>query len=233
MLKIPKSKRKPGMRAGLTHDKIAAAAIKLWCAKPPEDFSVRALAKALGVAPVTIRAHFKGGAGDILNEIARVFLDELAKPYSPELDAKTYLKDIFSIALMHFPDSPSISRQVVLRLADRPFLSPQFAERVCATLLSLAPKADPAAGLELVVNRLSGLLLVETGEWATASPAAADKEIKDILADLPTSEFPTLHKIADQLGKHPAKRAKQNYVDDLASAATQEIIAALTSAKHK
>ena len=55
-----KEKRKAGTRAGLTKAAIAAAAAKLIESVGANGFSLRKLAKALGVGPTTIHFHFEG-----------------------------------------------------------------------------------------------------------------------------------------------------------------------------
>ena len=55
-----KEKRKAGTRAGLTKAAIVAAAAKLIESVGANGFSLRKLAKALGVGPTTIHFHFEG-----------------------------------------------------------------------------------------------------------------------------------------------------------------------------
>src|ERR1700744_4226621 len=155
---VLKKKRKRGQRAGLTRDKIRDASLKVWMEKPAEDFSLNDVARALDVFPVTIRSHYKGGRGEILDEIARDILIGIAPPFTSKNDPKAYLSAVFSEAATIARKSPSLLRELAFRLADRPLLSPQFAERICAILADLAPEADAAWGLKLVINRLSGLL---------------------------------------------------------------------------
>ena len=67
-----KEKRKAGTRAGLTKAAIvAAAAAKLIESVGANGFSLRKLAKALGVGPTTIHFHFEGGVGAVSSAVAR------------------------------------------------------------------------------------------------------------------------------------------------------------------
>jgi AcrR family transcriptional regulator len=228
-----KMKRKRGQRAGLTRAKIRDAAIKLWANKRTEDFQVLALAKELKVVPVSISSHFRGGIDEILDEIARFILNDWAKPYGPQIDPKTYLKELFELAVQYPGASPSISREVACRLADQPLLSPVFAERVCATLAALAPKSDPAAGLMLVINRLVGLLLLGAGRWAGSSHNQVGKEVDKTISDLPENEFPTLKKLEGALAAAFAQKSSSSYFENLATAAVEEIVAELNAAKSQ
>ena len=60
----------PGTRAGLTKAAIVAAAAKLIESVGANGFSLRKLAKALGVGPTTIHFHFEGGVGAVSSAVA-------------------------------------------------------------------------------------------------------------------------------------------------------------------
>ena len=66
-----KEKRKAGTRAGLTKAAIVAAAAKLIESVGANGFSLRKLAKALGVGPTTIHFHFEGGIGSVFRAVAQ------------------------------------------------------------------------------------------------------------------------------------------------------------------
>jgi AcrR family transcriptional regulator len=83
---VPKPKRKPGTRAGLTKAGIAAAAAKLIETVGPGEFSVRKLASAMGVGPTSIHAHFKGGTEAVLEAVAAQALAGTTRPFKPKED---------------------------------------------------------------------------------------------------------------------------------------------------
>ena len=56
------------------------AAVNRW----PEGFTIRKLALQLKVVPTTIRAHVKGGIGELRREVARRVLADLTRPYQAE-----------------------------------------------------------------------------------------------------------------------------------------------------
>ena len=76
-------KRKAGTRAGLTKPAIAAAAAKLIETGGIGKFSLRELAKELGVVPTTIHAHFKGGVNEISTAIAVPLFRVSRRPSNP------------------------------------------------------------------------------------------------------------------------------------------------------
>ena len=96
------AERKAGQRAGMTCAKIVDAAVKLWDSAGPEGFTIRKLALQLKVVPTTIRAHVKGGIGELRREVARRVLADLTRPYKPNQDPNDYLREFFRSALASF-----------------------------------------------------------------------------------------------------------------------------------
>jgi hypothetical protein len=62
---------------------------------------------------------------------------------------------------------------VVLHLSNDLLLNPIFAERVCATLESIAKSGDPARGVNVFLEHFVGLIIVETSDPAVGEPEAA------------------------------------------------------------
>ena len=224
-----KKKRKAGTRAGMIRAKIADAATKLWQSGEADNFSFREVAKALNVVPATIRAHFKGGMGDLQDEVARSALAELTPPYKPQQDPKDYLRDFFRAMLATFRQKPPIGRLVVRRLSNAPLLSPVFAERMCATLAAIAKEQDVAGALQLFLNRLAGLIIMEAASGLTiGEPEAIKAKILKQTSALPSAEFPTLKLAGEKFAANLAKRGAPDYLEKAADAAAAALIAELT-----
>jgi Bacterial regulatory proteins, tetR family len=113
---VPKPKRKPGTRAGLTKAGIAAAAAKLIESVGPGGFSVRKLAKAIGVGPTSIHAHFKGGIGAVLDAVAAQAVAGTTRPFKPMEEPAEYLRELFQKILESLHARPEIAGLVILRL---------------------------------------------------------------------------------------------------------------------
>jgi AcrR family transcriptional regulator len=228
MVKIPEKKRKAGQRAGLTRAKIAAGALHL-CLTPGQKVSVHTVAKHLKVVPTTIRAHFKGGFDEVLDEVAALVLDELAPPFKPNQSAEDYLLQFFRTLLAAGREKPFVIRLMAVRLTDTPLLNPSFAERMCAALGSLSQNQDGARAFRRFVGRLSGLVLVETGAPALLEPKAAASIVASKIAALGEVQFPTLHELAKEFGEDFFKRAETAYLDAEAAFAVHALITELVA----
>ena len=79
-----KEKRKAGTRAGLTKAAIVAAAAKLIESVGANGFSLRRLAKELGVGPTTIHFHFEGGIRAVSIAVAQQALAGVTRPFKPK-----------------------------------------------------------------------------------------------------------------------------------------------------
>ncbi len=229
MLKLDpkKKKRKAGMRAGMTRAGIAEAASKVRLSGGAENFSICAVAKALGVVPATIRSHFKGGMDDLLAEITRSALTELTPPYKPQQDPKDYLRSFFRTALAAFRQQPQLGRLVVAHLSDDPLLSPVFAERICATLAAIAKTQDVGWAFQLFLNRLAGLVIMETASWLASEPEAVKTKVHKQTSVLSGAEFPTLKFASEKLAADLIKRGAAGHADKVANATADVLIAEL------
>src|SRR5271165_3628557 len=86
-----KEKRKAVTSAGLTRPAVVAAAAKLIESVGANGFSLRRLAKALGVGPTTIHFHFEGGVGSVFSAVAQQALAGVTRPFKPKEEPAAYL----------------------------------------------------------------------------------------------------------------------------------------------
>lgn len=220
-------KRKPGARAGLTKAHILEAAAAMIEAHGPVQFSVRALAKKLKVVPTTVHSHFKGGYDQMERAIAQSVLGELAPPYEPLQDPKDYLRKAFRVALDTFRDRPILGRLVMLHAMDDPYLDHAFSERLLVTVEALTAGKKLAEAYALVLVRLAGLILQETGRAAQIEPQEAEARLLKDITTLTLSEFPTLKKAADALATDFLKRTDPGYAEKKADEVVTQLLAEL------
>jgi TetR/AcrR family transcriptional regulator, tetracycline repressor protein len=219
-----KKKRKAGTRAGLTKLSIAAAAGALIEKIGANEFSLRKLAKALGVVPTTIHAHFKGGEGAVLTAVAASAIAKVARPFKPKDDPADYLRELFFNVLKALKGRPTIAKLVVIQLSSNPILDPLLAERLLLALAELGVAKEVRVKM---LHRALGALLEMIMLESCRSDVATQKEmsaatIKTIAALSPT-EFSNLTELRDDLAaeaitagaSQPSLEAAGYYVDRL------------------
>ena len=143
------------------------------------------------LVPTTIRAHVKGGLGELTREVARRGLEDLTPPYKPNQGPQDYLQAFFRSALASVRQRPKLARLVILELTEDPLLSVTFAERMFATIASLAAEADLIWGLELLIGRLTEVTMIESGAWARRDPKHTVSHIQMRLVSASKTEFPS------------------------------------------
>ena len=166
---IVKEKRKAGTRAGLTKPAIAAAAAKLIESVGANGFSLRKLAKALGVSPTTIHFHFEGGVGSVFSAVAQQALAGVSWPFKPKEEPAAYLGELLLKILQALHARPVVAKLVALRLSSNPLLDPLLAERL---LLVLAAHGAPTEARPTMFRRaisvIFEMILAESGRSSAA-----------------------------------------------------------------
>jgi AcrR family transcriptional regulator len=71
----------------------------------------------MGVGPTSIHAHFKGGAGAVLEAVAAQALAGTTRPFKPKEDPAEYLRELLLRMLHALHARPSVARLVVFRLS--------------------------------------------------------------------------------------------------------------------
>ena len=150
-----KEKRKAGTRAGLTKAAIVAAAAKLIESIGASEFSLRRLAKELGVGPTTIHFHFEGGIRAVSSAVAQQALAGVTRPYKPKEEPATYLGELLVKILEALHARPVVAKVVVLQLSSNPVLEPLLAERL---LLALAALGVPTEARPKMYQRAMGVI---------------------------------------------------------------------------
>ena len=224
---IVKEKRKAGTRAGLTKPAIVVAAAKLIESVGANGFSLRKLAKALGVGPTTIHFHFEGGIGSVFCAVAQQALAGVTRPYKPKEEPATYLGELLVRILEALQARPVVAKLVVLQLSSNPVLDPLLAERV---LLALAALGVPTEARPKMFQRAMGvifeMILAECGRSNAEDQKEASAQMHNTIASLSPTEFPNLTELREALvaetvqagAAKPSPDVAAEYADRLASA---------------
>jgi AcrR family transcriptional regulator len=227
--KTLKPKRKAGTRAGLTKAVIAAAAAKRLEAGPG-GFSLRGLAKALGVVPTSVRAHFNGDVSEIFDEVVKAALENVARPYKPNKEAADYLCELLFGILKSLHGKPTIAILAVRHVSDNPVLVPLLAERLLASLSALGASKEAAP---MLFTRTLGLIcdMIVTECVRSKAPAQEKSSMRmnDAIAGLPSIEYPQLVELRKGLVAEVAKGAVAAPTPELAQYYVNRLIAIVGS----
>jgi TetR/AcrR family transcriptional regulator, tetracycline repressor protein len=136
VLRLRKNGR-PERAPGLTKPAIVEAAAKLIESAGVNGFSLRKLAKALGVGPTTIHFHFKGAGGGIYAAIVVRALAGATRPFKPKEEPSAYLGELLFKILEALHARPVTAKFVVLQLSANPLMDPLLAERLLLVLGAL------------------------------------------------------------------------------------------------
>jgi AcrR family transcriptional regulator len=199
IIRFKKKKRKPGSRAGMTREKIALAAATQIEKLGEEAFSMRQLARTLGVAPTTISSHFKGGLAEIEDEVVKVILADVAPPFRPLQTPTEYLEGMFASALSVLHGRPTVSMLTILRLTHNLLLVSNIAERSLTSLaaMGVAPTQLGPAYRE-ILQTLFGLILDGPGRAYLLPKSEKFRETFDF-SKLSESEYPQLFAFQDAI----------------------------------
>jgi AcrR family transcriptional regulator len=221
----PKPKRKAGMRAGLTRAIIAARAEKQF-ETGVERFSLRSLARSLGVVPASITAHFKRGVPELFDEIVKAALENVARPYKPKEEPADYLRYLFLAILTSLHGKSAVSELVVWRLSDNPALVPVLAERLLASLSALgAPKDSVPKLFATALGLIFEMILTESARSRAPDQQARSNRVKATIDALSPTEFSHLAEFKDALVAEVAMGATAAPTSELAQVYSNRLIA--------
>ena len=219
-------KRKPGEKAGLTRADIISQSLALLEAN--STFTVKGVADALGVYPTAVNSYFRGGIDEILTEMVRTTLANVARPFQPNESWETYLRDLFFAVFAAFHKRPELARLAVSKIAANYYLNPLLAERVLVALSAAGvPQNKKVSALDLVMGSLIGMLAVEYSGSLTVPAAKWLHELPDASEGTSIGEYPQINNLKDKLIfaikarryqlqlKKPAPGKAQHFADHL------------------
>ena len=183
-------------RAGsdlLTRDQVVDAALTLIDEQGLDGFSVRELARALGVFPTALYWHVKGGRNELLAAVAARALEGVAPALGSSDDWKDWLRQLFRRyrkALSHHPNvAPLLGAQLVSNAG----VNLVLVERILATLHAAGFRG--VALVDAYNAALAAMLGYVTLEFAPAPADEPDrwaKEFQQTLKVLPEGRYPHL-----------------------------------------
>lgn len=180
------ARRAQGISAGLTRDRIAAAAVALVDRDGLERFGVRRLADELGVDPMSIYNHINGKAA-LLDAVSEAVLTEMATDIADEGDT---WEELARTTAHRYRETACRHPHVVPLLATRPQISPAALtalERLVTAMHTEGVPDEVIADMPLTLfGFLNGYLLALRGggSGGAATVPAFDPAIYPTMATL-------------------------------------------------
>jgi TetR/AcrR family transcriptional regulator, tetracycline repressor protein len=200
--KTAKPARKAGRRSAdrsLNHEFLVTAALAEIDRVGLEGFSLRSLAKSLGIFPTAVVWHVTDRS-HLLAEVVRVVLEDISPPGFHD-SWQSYLRQVFHrfrAALRRHPScAPLIGAQLVANTA----IDFDFIERLLGALAHAGLKGERLVGAyNAVIAALVGFTTQEFGPVPAASTNNWQQEIRERLASVPESKYPMLAQNMPLLG---------------------------------
>lgn len=207
----PSRRRKPGHRADLTRAAIVAKALELLEKDP--SLTMAAIAKALGVVPGAIYAHFPGSLPEIHTEMVRTVLTNVAPPFKPRESWEDYIWNLFEALLNVFQKHRTLAPIFARELSANYYLNSLLVERILVALeLAGLSEAKRAEALDLVMGSLVGLVTIESpGLSCFASSTEWLQDQSATIDALPAGEHPQIKTLKGRLLEAAKKRSTQKH----------------------
>lgn len=182
--------------AVLSRDKVLAEALALLDEEGLAGLSVRALARRLGVAPMSLYNHV-AGKEELLDQVHEAILGEIVPPPDvPELTWRTALREMAAGLRSALRAHPA----ALLLFATRPLRSPRLlaaGDRMLGLLLTAGFRPDQAVyAFDGVAMFTIGHAFAEFGPSDVAGVAAPELDGSDLLAQVGAVRDAGLHNLA-------------------------------------
>jgi TetR/AcrR family tetracycline transcriptional repressor len=183
----------------LNRESIVAAALQEIDRAGLETFSLRSLAKSLGIFPTAVTWHVSDRS-QLLAEVVRLVLEDISPPGFHD-SWQGYLKQVFHRfrdALRRHPNcAPLIGAQLVANTA----MELDFIERLLAALAHAGLSGTRlVAAYNATISGMVGFTTQEFGPMPTHDTRHWQKEVRNRLENVPESKYPVLARNMQLLG---------------------------------
>lgn len=180
-------------RPGLDKTAVLNAAVRLIEAKGVDAFSVRELARAMGVYPATLYWHIQGRKDDFLAEVAAHVVEGFLVPATTGEDWRAALRTLFESYRRAMQRHPNIATFIGSKLVSNGISSAPLVERILDALGSAGFRDQEL--IDTYNATLAALVGFVTLELATV-PARQDEwkaRFREQLQQVDAGRFPRLH----------------------------------------
>src|SRR5882757_8534491 len=196
--------RKPNKRRGrpersaknaLDREQIVASALALIDRDGLEGFSLRQLARHLGVFPTALYWHLPGGRNELLGDVAATAFHNVARPFKLGDDWASWLRELFRRYRHSLHRHPNIAPLLGAQLVSNSGVNPDLVEQIL-TVLESAGFSGPRLidAYNAVVAAMLGFVTLELAPVPDEDPTDWAVKFEDSIRSLDPGHFPHLTK---------------------------------------
>jgi TetR/AcrR family tetracycline transcriptional repressor len=184
---------------GLSQERIVEAAIRLIDESGLESFSVREVARLLGVYPTALYWHIAGGRNALLAQVASTTLGDVAPPFSAGDDWADWIRTLFHQCRDSLRRHPNVAPLLGAQLVSNAGVDPALVERALSALTEAGFRGERLVdAYNAVIAAMLGYVTLELSPVPVDDPYGWAKEFEHKIRNLSPSEYP--HLVAN-LGK--------------------------------
>lgn len=177
--------------SGLSKERIVAAAIEQIDRNGLMGFSLRDVARSLGVYPSAVYWHV-ATRDDLLASVVEATMADVA-PEPGKLSWQDWLRELFSRCREVIRRHPNVAQLLGGQLVANASLSPGMIDRILSVLVAAGFKDDQLVDMyNVVIATMVGFSTLEFASMPTDDPAGWAAQLQEKVRSIRTLEFPTL-----------------------------------------
>ncbi|MBN8942959.1 MAG: TetR/AcrR family transcriptional regulator C-terminal domain-containing protein [Rhizobiales bacterium] len=185
---------------GLNRAQIVETALRLIDEAGLDAFSVREVARLLGVYPTALYWHLPGGRNTLLAEAAAAALDDVAEPFVAGSDWAAWIRGLFHRYRESLRRHPNVAPLLGAQLVSNAGVNPQLVEQVLAALEAAGFAGDRlVAAYNAVIAAMLGYVTLELAPKPSDDPTGWAEAFEGKIRSLSPADYPRLTGNLDRL----------------------------------
>ncbi|NRO94391.1 TetR family transcriptional regulator [Paraburkholderia sp. NMBU_R16] len=177
--------------SGLSKERIIAAAIEQIDRNGLMGFSLRDVARSLGVYPSAVYWHV-ATRDDLLASVVEATMADVA-PEPGKTSWQDWLRELFSRCREVIRRHPNVAQLLGGHLVANASLNPGMIDRILTVLVAAGFKDDQIVDMyNVVIATMVGFSTLEFASMPTDDPARWAAQLQEKVSSIPALEFPTL-----------------------------------------
>jgi AcrR family transcriptional regulator len=198
--------------SGLSKERIIAAAIEQIDRNGLMGFSLRDVARSLGVYPSAVYWHV-ATRDDLLASVVEATMADVA-PEPGEMSWQDWLRELFSRCREVIRRHPNVAQLLGGHLVANASLSPGMIDRILTVLVAAGFKDDQIVDMyNVVIATMVGFSTLEFASMPTDDPAGWAVQLQEKVSSIRALEFPTLARYLPAMANRSFIVRWQNGID--------------------